>query len=92
MHGHGSARAERVRSNIFWGKVNSGRSHSQALGSNDSDDVGCADGAETMIGGIIADGGGGITPLVAQAEEDVNARLDWAGCGGLQTEVGDGLA
>ena len=45
-----------------------------------------------MIGGIIADGGGGITPLVAQAEEDVDARLDLAGYGGLGTEVGDGLA
>ena len=44
-----------------------------------------------MIGGIIADGGGGITPLVAEAEEDVYACLDWAGCGGLKAEVGDGL-
>ena len=45
-----------------------------------------------MIGEIIADGGCGITPLVVQAEEDADARLDWAGCGGLRTEVGDGLA
>ena len=45
-----------------------------------------------MIGGIITDGGGGITTLVPQAEEDVNARLYWAGCDGLRTEVGDGLA
>ena len=45
-----------------------------------------------MIGGTITDGGGGTTPLVVQAEEDVDARLDWAGCGGLRTEVGDGLA
>ena len=44
-----------------------------------------------MIGGEIADGGGGITSPVAQEEEDVDARLDWAGCGGLRTEVGDGL-
>ena len=44
-----------------------------------------------MIGGIITDGGGGITPLVAEAEEDINARLDWTGCGGLGAEVGDGL-
>ena len=36
-----------------------------------------------MIGGKIADGGGGIASPVAQAEEDVDARLDWAGCGGL---------
>ena len=45
-----------------------------------------------MIGGIIADGGCGIATLVAQAEEDVNARLYWAGCGGLRVEVGDGFA
>ena len=92
MHGHGSARAERVRSDIFWGKAESGHSHSQALGSDDGNNVRCADGAEAMIGGIITDGGGRITPLVAKAEEDVIARLDWAGCGGLGAEVGDGLA
>ena len=45
-----------------------------------------------MIGGIITDGDGGITPLVAEAEEDVDAYLDWEGCGGLGREVGDGLA
>ena len=45
-----------------------------------------------MIGGIITYGGGGITPMAVKAEEDVNARLDWAGCGGLGTEVGDSLA
>ena len=92
MHGHGSARAERVRSGIFWGEAKSDRSHLQALGSDNGDDVGCADGAEAMIGGIIADGGGGITPLVAQTEEDVDAPLDWAGCGILKTKVGDDLA
>ena len=92
MHGHGSARAERVCSDAFWDKAKSGRSHLQTLGSDDGDDIGCADGAEAMIGGKISDGGGGIATLVAQAEEDVNARFDWAGCGGLKTEVGDGLA
>ena len=44
-----------------------------------------------MIRGIITDGGDGITPLVAEAEEYVDAHLDWAGCGGLGTEVGDGF-
>ena len=44
-----------------------------------------------MIGGKIADGGGGIASPVAQAEEDVDAHLDWTGCGRLRTEVGDGL-
>ena len=45
-----------------------------------------------MIGGIITDGGGRSTPLVAEKEEDVDACLDRAGCGGLGAEVGDGLA
>ena len=76
MHGHGSAIAERVGYGVFWGKAKSGRSHLQARGTEDRDDVGCADGAEFTIRGIIADGGGGITPLVAQAEEDADARLD----------------
>ena len=45
-----------------------------------------------MIGDKISDGGGGIASLVAQAEEDVDVCLDWEGCGGLRTEVVDGLA
>ena len=65
MHGHGSARAERVRSDVFWGKDISGRSHLQTYGSDYGDDVGCADGAEAMIGEKITDGGGGIVSLVA---------------------------
>ena len=40
-----------------------------------------------MIGGKIADGGGGIASLVVQAEEDVDTRLDWAGYGGLRPEI-----
>ena len=79
MHGHGSALVERVRSNVFWDKAKSGRSHWQTLGADDREDVRCDDRAEAMIGGIISDGGGGITPLVTQAEEDVDAGLDWAG-------------
>ena len=76
VHGHGSARAERVRPDLFWGEAKSGRSHSQTLGPDDGDDVGCADVAEAMIGGEIANEGGGIASLVVQAEEDVNASLD----------------
>ena len=64
MHRHGSARAERVCSDVFCGKAESGCSHPQALGSDDGGGVGCADGAEAKIGGIIADGGRGSTPLV----------------------------
>ena len=44
-----------------------------------------------MIGGEIADGVGGIANLVVQAEEDVDVRLDWSGCGGLRTKVGYSL-
>ena len=80
-----------MRSDVFWGKDESGRSHPQALGSDDDDDVGSADGAEAMIGGIITDGGGRSTPLVAEAENDVDTCLDGAGCGRLGTEVGDCL-
>ena len=76
MHGHGSSRAERVRSDIFWGETKSGRYHSQTLGPDDGNDVGCADGSEAMIGGKIADGGGGFASPFVQAEEDVDARLD----------------
>ena len=71
MHGHGSARAERVRSKVFWGKSKSGRSHSQTLVPDDGNYVGCADGAEATIRGEIADGGGGIASPVAQVEENV---------------------
>ena len=68
MHGHGSARAERVRSGVFWGKSKSGRSHSLSLGPDDGDDVGCADGSEAVIGGKIDDGVGGTAYMVTQVE------------------------
>ena len=69
MHGHGSARAERVRSDVFWGKTESSCSQVQTLGSDDSDDVRSDDGTEAVIGGKIADGGGGISSLSVQVEE-----------------------
>ena len=79
MHDHGSERVERVRSSVFSGEAKSGRSHPQALSPDDGDDVGFADGADAMIGGKITDGGGGIVLPVAQAEEDIDARLYWEG-------------
>ena len=91
MHGHGSTRAERVRPDAFLGEAKSVCSHSQTLRTDDGDGVGCADGAEATIGGEITDGGGGIASPFVQAEEDVDAYLDWEGCGGLRTKVGDGL-
>ena len=45
MHGNGSARAERVSSDVFWGESNSSHYHLLALGPDDGDDVGCAAGA-----------------------------------------------
>ena len=85
---HGSARAERVHSDVFWGKDKSGHSHLLALVPDGGDEVGCTDGAEAVIGGLIAHGIGGIASPVAQAEEDVGACLDWAGYDGLRPEVG----
>ena len=91
MHGNSSARAEKVNSDQFWVETKSGRSPLQTLGPDDGNDVECADGAEAIIGGEIADGGGRIVSLIAQAEEDVDARLEWTGYVGLRTEVGDGF-
>ena len=91
MHGHGSSRSEKVHSNVFWCETKSRHSHLPTLRPDDGDDVGCADGAEAMIRGEIADGGGDIASLVAQAKEDVNACLDWEGCNRLRTEVGDSI-
>ena len=39
VHGHDSARAERVSSGVFWGESKSGRSHSQTLSPDGDDDV-----------------------------------------------------
>ena len=50
------------------------------LSPDDGDDDGYADSGEAMVGGEIVDGGGGISYPVRQTEEDVGARLDWAGC------------
>ena len=91
MHGNNSARAEKVNSDQFWVETKSGRSPLQTLGPDDGNDVECADGAEAIIGGEIADGGGRIVSLIAQAEEDIDARLEWTGYVGLRTEVGDGF-
>ena len=80
-----------MRSDSFWGESKSGCSDLQTLVPDDGDNVGCADGSKAMIGGKITDGGGGIATPIVQAGGDVDARLDWAGCGELRPEVGDGL-
>ena len=62
VHGQGSARAERVRPDIFWGKPESGYFHSQSISADEGDDVGCADGAEAMIRGKLLMGVVGLHP------------------------------
>ena len=74
VHGHGSARAERVCPNVFWGKSKSGRAHSLGLGPNDGDDIRGADRAETPGSRIVADWGGGVVSMFSQVEEDVDTR------------------
>ena len=74
MHGHGSARSERVRSGIFWGESKSGHAHSLALRPDDGNDVGSADRAETLSGRVVANWGGRVASMFLQAEEDVEAH------------------
>ena len=90
VHGHGSTRAERVRTGIFWGESESGRSHWLTLHPDDGNDVGDTDQAETLRGRVVSDCGGLITSMLSQAGEDVDARSNWAGCQALRSEVRDG--
>ena len=83
MHGHGSSRAERVRSGVFWGESKSGRSHSMGLGPDDGDDIGSANRIDSLSGGKFANQGGGVTSELSQAKEDVDTCSNWSGYGGL---------
>ena len=91
MHGHGSARAERVDSDIFWGKSESDCAHSLALCPEKGDHNGGADQAEALGSRVVTDCGGGITAMLSLAEEDVDPRSNWAGRRALRSEVRDGL-
>ena len=91
MHGHGSARAERVGSDIYWGKSESGCAHSLALRPKKGDENGSADRAETLRSRVVADCGGRVTAMLLLAEEDVDARSNWGGGRALRSEVRDGL-
>ena len=79
MYGHGAARAERVRPNVFWGESKSGRAHSLGLAPDDGDDIQSAGQEETLSGRIVADWCGGVASMFLQAEEDVDTRSNWAG-------------
>ena len=68
VHGHGSAKTERVRPNVFCGKYNSGRAHSPGLGPDNGDDIQGADQAETLSGRIVAYWSGGVEYMFLQAE------------------------
>ena len=91
MHGHGSARAERLSPDVFWGESESGRAHSLALHPEDSDNDGGAYRAETLRGRVVTDCGGRITAMLFLAKEDVDACSNWAGGQALRSKVRDGL-
>ena len=84
MHGHGSARAEIVGSDIILGKSESSCAHSLALCPEKGDDNGGADRAETVRGGVVTNCGCGITAMLLLTEEDVDPRSNWAGSRALQ--------
>ena len=58
---------------------------------DDRDNIGSANWAESLSGGEVSNWGGGVTSELSQAKEDVDARLNWAGYRGLQSDVRDGL-
>ena len=68
MCGHGSARAERVCSGVFWGASESSRSHLLVLRPDDGDDVIGADQAGTLSGRVVFDWGGWVASMFSQAE------------------------
>ena len=46
---------------------------------------------ETLSSRAVADWGGRVASMLLQTEEDVDARSNLAGCGGLRSEVRYGL-
>ena len=79
MHRHGPARAERVCSNVFWGKSESVPVHSAGLSPNDRDNVWDADCVEPLSGRLVDDWGSGVASVCLLAEKDVDACSDWIG-------------
>ena len=91
VHGHGSARAERVRSDVFWRISYSSCSNYNGLGPEDRNDVQSTEQAEILSGRTIVDMGGSQTPMFSHAEEDVDTCLNRSGCYQLRLEVRDGF-
>ena len=83
MQVHGSDRAERVRTDIFWGYSKYEKTHSFALQSDDVDDVLGADREETLRRRVVADCGSQVTSMLLQAEEDVGVSSNLESCWSL---------
>ena len=80
MHGHGSARAERVCSDNFWCESKSDCPEPNGLGPEDHNDAQGSDRAELVVGvRVVADRGSSRAPMFAHAEEDVDTRSNLAG-------------
>ena len=90
MHGHGSTRAERVRSSVFWCQSKSGCPDSNDISPEDCDDAQGADRAEPVVGvRVVADMGGSQAPMFMLAEKNVDTCSNRAGCCRLVSEVRD---
>ena len=75
MHGHGSTRAERVRSDVFYSESKLGCSDPNGIGPEDRDYVQRINRAEKMVGfRVFAERGGYRAPMFAHAEEDVDTH------------------
>ena len=69
MHSHSSARVERVRPDVFWGKSESSCAHLTGPSPEDCDDVQGADGSESLDGArIVSDKGGGRSSMLPHVE------------------------
>ena len=77
---------------ILWDKTKSGRTHLTGLGPEERDNVLGADRSYPLASGrIFADRGGGWSPVLQHAEEDVDALSDWEIRWGIRTETRDGI-
>ena len=81
VHGRGSFIAERVRSDNFWVKVKSLCANPSIISLEDLNGVRGADRSGLLVRDrVVTDRGGPWAPMFMYAEEDVDARLNQAGC------------